>query len=278
MHNGSITSNTASSHGGGIANISEGVLNIHNGNVYENKSTQDGGGIFNFGTLNIFDGKISNNTAARYGGGVANQKLFNMHNGLINENISMSDGGGISNAGSEAIFNMFEGTLSANNAARWGGGVFNFGTNSTTFDMFGGEIHNNHAISQGGGITNMAATFQISDGIIYGIDVELKSNTSSGSATLANANNAGIPFVSQHGTFSDSIFSSIGSLSATSLTIEIINGIIIQPPSVSIIYFEHSFLSIQEEFILSSDVPIPTKWDLQVRLRRYTRKTITRLY
>jgi hypothetical protein len=137
----------------GIVHIDGGKFDMTDGEIYDNIDEFRSGGVFvnNGGEFNMTGGKIYRNGTNFFvnGGGVAvkNGSTFNMAGGEIYENIG-----------------------------RYGGGVF---VEHSTFNMTGGEIYKNTSKSEGGGGVYVCSnsTFTKTDGKIYGINDEDKTNT-----------------------------------------------------------------------------------------------------
>jgi len=181
----------------------------------------------------MHDGTIAGNNATDYwsaGGGVNigfgfGGGTFVMHGGTISNNT----GGGVSVSGVDNIFTMKGGEI-FNNIGRDAGGVR---VESGTFAMKGGEIFGNEATanfpsSSGGGVFVVHnGTFQISNGIIHGVDAEPGfANTSWMDAALSLVAGG----TAQRGTFNAlGAFTSLGTLTATDYTIEVVNGVLLRP-------------------------------------------------
>jgi hypothetical protein len=106
----------------------------------------------------------------------------------------------------------------------------------------GGVISNNHAGRNGGGVTNVSGTLQVSDGIIYGWDSPLNSNTATGIAhSLILGTNHGFPHTSQYGTFAGTAFTSNGILGSSNVTIKVVDGLLVDFSGSSIRNTSNSF-------------------------------------
>jgi hypothetical protein len=154
---------------------------------------------------------------------------------------------GQSNNTSHLVSVHFGGTLVMNEGARITSNSITSATNHNNaggvmvmtggiFIMQGGEISGNSARSSpfppsglifqgGGGVFLSGGIFQISNGIIYGSNaaVGLRNTTTGGfgSSTLRITSGT-----AEHGTFSNSTFSSLGNLSNTDNTIRVVNGVL----------------------------------------------------
>ncbi|MCL2155164.1 MAG: chitobiase/beta-hexosaminidase C-terminal domain-containing protein, partial [Leptospirales bacterium] len=178
-----ITGNNTSSYGGGGVSVYDGTFKM-NGGTISNNTAANGGGVFIQGTFEMNGGTISNNTATSSGGGVSvyTWGTFKMNGGTISNNTN----GGVSVYVMGGSFIMNDGTIS-NNTAADGGGVYVWGS---TFKMNGGTISNNTATSCGGGVyvAGAGGTFEMNDGIIYGIDNTTFQNTSGWEGNAVHVN------------------------------------------------------------------------------------------
>jgi len=182
---GTIIMNAGSvSNGSGVNVNNGGVFIMNNGMISYNESFAAGstGGVNVTGNGTIFvmhGGTISHN--ARVGGGgtggvsVSSGAIFTMYYGKIHDNtasfIGASTVGGVS-VGGDGTFTMYGGSI-FNNSGHLAGGVSNIGT----FNMHGGKIFGNRSYSPsfgGGGVAvaGLGGTFRISNGVIYGNEVE----------------------------------------------------------------------------------------------------------
>jgi hypothetical protein len=157
MNRGSLTGNTASTHGGGIYN-ERGTMTMNGGSITGNTANYDGGGICNiYGTVTMNGGSITGNTASN-GGGISNYGTVIMDGGSITGNTATGHvGSGINNGNGGGICNGYDSTMTMNggsitgNTAKRGGGIYNgYGT----VTMNGGSINYNIATNDGGGIYN----------------------------------------------------------------------------------------------------------------------------
>jgi len=142
MHGGTISSNTATSYGGGVYMTNSSAFNMSGGSITGNSTTYyHGGGVYvDVGTFTMSDtASISSNTATGHGGGVHL-------------------------ASSIAEFTMSGGTISSNSATEYGGGVsMSYGTFNMTGGTIGGAGKGNTAANgEGGGVYMSGGTFNIS--------------------------------------------------------------------------------------------------------------------
>ena len=164
MTNCTITGNSGSTNGGGIANY--GVVILNNCTISGNTAGQNGGGFFTVGSdsssratltnctisgnasrgaqggggvylrglsLNVTGSTISNNTATQSGGGVwmhgTSYSVISLSDCTVSGNSAGGAGGGVENdMGLASLTNC---TLAANNAGGGGGGVMNNNSQST---------------------------------------------------------------------------------------------------------------------------------------------------
>ena len=171
---GSITGNTASTGGGGVAvgvgnhfimtggNITDNTSEwgqrrrrkykqgcyLHNecGTISNNKGTSDedinGGGVSVNGTFTMTGGAITGNEASLRGGGVYFiSGTFTMSGGTISDNTTTNDSGGGCVICGEGTFTMNGGTITGNTAYSSAGGVYV--DSDSTFTMSDGTIADN---------------------------------------------------------------------------------------------------------------------------------------
>lgn len=162
MINSLISSNTTTSHGGGI--YVAGALILNNDTILSNKAGYDiaartytgnfnGGGVFANSTLTLKGIiVIQGDTASNFGGGVYKGSGAITSNELsllfIAQNRANVSGGGIYNASASSLNNIDV----YNNSARAGGGVYN--TQGLT--LTNSTINSNIAETTGGGIHNIS--------------------------------------------------------------------------------------------------------------------------
>ena len=170
LEGGSITGNTASTGGGGVA---VGVGNhfiMTGGNITDNTSEWGNGvgvNISRDATFTMSDGTISNNKGTSdediNGGGVSVNGTFTMTGGAITGNEASLRGGGVYFI--SGTFTMSGGTTSDNTTTNdSGGGVY---VGRGNFTMNGGTITGNTAYSSAGGVyVDSDSTFTMSDGTI----------------------------------------------------------------------------------------------------------------
>jgi PKD repeat protein len=121
INNSTLSGNSASYTSGGIANV-VGTLTINNSSLTGNSAGDHAGGIGNFNsTATINDSTVSNNTAGRHSGGIDNQGLLTVNNSTLSGNFA-SWAGGISHFGGTVT--VTNSTLSGNSASRYAGGIF----------------------------------------------------------------------------------------------------------------------------------------------------------
>ena len=124
LTNSTVSGNTSSGEGGGIANFAP--LTITNSTISGNASGKKGGGIENFSTMTITSTTVSGNTAITgNGGGIHNfsNGTLTITNGTVNGNAAATgNGGGIDNRGALTLAN----SIIANSVS--GGDCSNIGT------------------------------------------------------------------------------------------------------------------------------------------------------
>ena len=272
MHGGRILENRAvgilgsPARGGGVAVWSDAVFDMLGGEIAGNFSPNLAGGVINAGTFTMHGGRIRANTAAQAGGvqtegvfvmyegaeisdntanaagGVMNAGVFTMYHGAIRDNRA-DQAGGMHNQGG---FTMHDGAISGNRALI-GGGVLNYGWIAegtvlirNIFRMLGGSIFGNIADQHAGGVFNFSAEFQMSGGVIYGLEAdEGRANRSSllldGTAFLAGRETAGHPLpISRIGEFDGVVFDHANAMSlpdsgGVGFTLRVENGEALDP-------------------------------------------------
>jgi hypothetical protein len=139
ISNSTISGNSAA-YGGGIYIVGStssfygpGSLTMTNSTISSNVATSRGGGLCNMGssviTSSTISANVANMDAAGGGGGIYNEGTFSGTNSTISDN-SASLGGGIKNVQTHYIFypgssNIISSTIS-NNSANDGGGLYSF--------------------------------------------------------------------------------------------------------------------------------------------------------
>lgn len=201
INSGSITGNTASHYGGGIAGAigSYSYIYIDGGAISSNRATSSGGGIYGaYSTIEMTAGEISGNIANASSGGSGGGVYIitgslTMTGGVISGNYGSTNGGG--NGGGVYVsnystFTLDGGSVTGNYAgvtsASYGGGVY-LTTSSTSADadfiMNSGTVSGNMNYSSGSNsalyIDTSTCTFTMNDGYFGG------SVTSSGSTSVA---------------------------------------------------------------------------------------------
>jgi uncharacterized repeat protein (TIGR01451 family)/CSLREA domain-containing protein len=120
-----IRNNTATSHGGGIAQASDtsSSVAITNSTIRANTSGSAGGGIQSFSTLTIAGSTISGNFAPIAGGGIIHTaQTLTMTDSTVSGNRSNGGGGGLDLAGSGGIAHLNNVTIADNTADEDGDG------------------------------------------------------------------------------------------------------------------------------------------------------------
>ncbi len=163
LSNTTVSDNTASDSGGGIASVGVGVasLSIINSRVSDNSASNDGG-IMNFSSMTIANSQISGNTTTSGGAGLQNQPggKAQITSSQITDNTAGGFGGGIDNS-CAASMTVTSSRVSGNTAAR-GGGVFNSlcglfpggGSLTLVTTQVTGNTANSSVAANGGGIDN----------------------------------------------------------------------------------------------------------------------------
>ena len=178
-------------------------------------------------------------------GGTLIMNMGSRITGNINSTATAADGGGGVRVNSGGVFILDGGEISGNSAtntvtavtaAGHGGGVrVEFGGR---FDMLGGTIFGNTGQFGGGVRVSSGGTFRMSGGVIYGNTVmpEYRRNISRGTGVNASASlsNVGGAAAAQHGTFNNGVFSALGNLGTTNITLYVRDGRIELTGTVSI--------------------------------------------
>ena len=183
MSGGTITLNTttAGAGGGGVFvnrapddGTGRGRFCMTGGVIYDNYATGDtnGGGVFVDGYFEMTGGTIEANEAGGWGGGgvFVSHGAFTMnHVAAIITGNRANNGGGVS-IGANGTFILKNGTIKDHNTEIDGGGVF-VGRDGS-FTMRGGRIEDNMSFRGGGVHVADYGTFEISGGVVFGMDAE----------------------------------------------------------------------------------------------------------
>lgn len=171
--NSSVTENTASGSGGGIALFGRAGVTMTSSAVSGNDAGGDGGGVygeFNTGG-SFFASTVTGNTAGGSGGGIfGNFGSFLLSDSTVSGN-SAADGGGIYNSGAinEPGFVRFgsvilvDSIVSSNTATSDGGGIANFDGQLSVTDS---TVSGNKA-AVGGGIFNSGGTVTLAGNNVF---------------------------------------------------------------------------------------------------------------
>ncbi|AFZ49765.1 VWD domain-containing protein [Dactylococcopsis salina] len=164
LNNTTISTNSASSAGGGITNFSDGQIALNNSRIEDN-TAYSGGGIDNDGIFTISSSTIANNVATNNGGGIRNAGSDEVGMTISRSTISGNSalvGGGIDNANELLITNS---TVSSNSAETQGGGI----NNTNTLTLVSSTIAQNTAPSAGG-LFNPEGELTLINSLIAGND------------------------------------------------------------------------------------------------------------
>ena len=184
MNSGDLSSNTATSNGGGLYIGSGGFLTMNSGTVSGNTATVDGGGVYiaSEGSLTMNGSTITGNTSGGNGGGIYldTPRSFIMNAGEVSGNSAGTDknkkGGGIccvaSAQESESTNSVvLNGGLIIGNEAKHGGGIYLSKRNvlcQTGSDGSTVTISNNTATAWGGGVfVDLRSRFTMHAGTLY---------------------------------------------------------------------------------------------------------------
>jgi len=138
------------------------------------------------------------------------------------------------NAGNNAsLVNVDSGTFIMEGSAKITGNTATssagvYVSNGGEFTMKGGTVSGNTAtMGSGGGVNVSFSTFRISNGIVYGNDGNDDSlkNTATSNAALCTTGPGGTSTM-EHGTFINGTWNSLGTLTDTSNTIRVVNGVL----------------------------------------------------
>lgn len=159
-----MSDNTASD-GGGVHVDTTGKLTMNGGSVTENTATYTGGGLATYGTTSLGNVTVSENDTENFeGAGVfAGAGALTVNTSRFVENSAASNGGGIANFG--ATVRLTSTTVADNAAVLGGGGLYNFGGTST---LIGGTVTGNTAGEQGGGVLRDGGTVVLTGATVTG--------------------------------------------------------------------------------------------------------------
>ena len=146
-----LGSGSASSRGGGIAQLSGATLTLTDVDVHENLAATDGGGIFVGGSASQLymsgaGGSINRNSAERGGGLFAEAGDVSLTDQSLNDNTAVAEGGGVRvTAGADVGF--YFGAARRNVAGTHGGA---FAVPGGTLEIVGSDVFANEASDHGG--------------------------------------------------------------------------------------------------------------------------------
>lgn len=188
LNNMTITNNSASLGGGGIANLGNGVLTIIGGNITNNNATATstnvfGGGILNTGSLSLTNSVgVNGNTAQTdsgiaYGGGLYNTGSLTatppisfISNSATATSGGLGFGGNIANVGGTVT--LPDGTsVTSGSATTAGGNIANLSSSVGVGDMAVDAIIQGGVAGYGAGIYNEAFGSQISTLAVTGSSI-----------------------------------------------------------------------------------------------------------
>jgi parallel beta-helix repeat protein len=182
LTNCTISGNTASTNGGGLANY--GTVNLNNCVISGNTAFESGGALFSSinpggGTATLATCTVTGNTAgARYGGGLSLKGPASLTGCTISNNTAGLSGGGFwlyaASSGATTLTNC---TVSGNRAATAGGGVESV---SGAVTLANCTITANSAAQSGGGLMNDAL------GVTTLTDCTVTGNTADGGGGFYN--------------------------------------------------------------------------------------------
>ncbi len=169
IENGTITSNKATTNGGGVY-VENGDFTVTgNAQIESNSTPQNGGGIaVTEGGNVIITGEVSvrNNTATSGGGGIyVSDGEVTIAKGEISRNTSSGDGGGLLVESTTPKTLTFDGGVFSWNRARCGGGIATEGPVNLSLSA---TVQNNYATNGGGIYLSKEAEMTFSDGLIRG--------------------------------------------------------------------------------------------------------------
>lgn len=130
MTGGSVSGNTATKYGGGIAfnGGSSYGIELYGVEIKNNTAGTQGGGVFNGDWAQVRNCTISGNTAEQ-GGGIYNGGTLDFYSGVISGNTATTQGGGIYNNDSNLRLQLSDTATITGNKAVLGGGVYTKGSN-----------------------------------------------------------------------------------------------------------------------------------------------------
>lgn len=143
-----VTQNAASHEGGGIKNITPGVMTVSACEIFDNEADW-GGGIYSNTDLVLADSNLYFNTAGRHGGGLFTDAPADVTNTYFAGNIAGERGGGVATFDTVSLTDC---TLELNIAGTYGGGLYMY-TEGAVVDAFRTDFIGNVA-TDGGGIQN----------------------------------------------------------------------------------------------------------------------------
>jgi len=247
MSGGQVSGNEASGsnedaifkgYGGGVCVSGSGsVFTMNDGTIggtAANIATSGGGGVcvLHNGEFTMTGGTIIGNNALSGGGvSVGNSDsfaTFTMEGGTVSGNTVTYSGGGVSVSSNGSTFTMTVGAIIGNNAQSGGGvsigtgGLFTMNGSGTNVP----KVSGNTATNSGGGVSVSQATFNISNGTVYGSGEGANSNTANGGGAALAKGDA----TAQYGLPSSIPWANIpltgSSTTSREDTIKVVNGVL----------------------------------------------------
>jgi CSLREA domain-containing protein len=142
-----VSGNIAGIQGGGLNNSYDSLLTVLDSKIMTNTASMHGGGVANQGTLVLQDTQVSHNQASQNGGGIANGYLMTITRAIISDNTAALYAGGIF-AGGPWTDVIQDSTIASNTAPR-GAGLY---ADYDGVDVTGTAIVSNTASVDGGGV------------------------------------------------------------------------------------------------------------------------------
>jgi len=151
--------------GGGVFNLSSGILDLTNSSIRNNSAEFNGGGIYSSsGQVTITGGELRENSGGAYGGAADSMGVMTLSGGTTVNDNTANDGGGISNRESNAVLTIsgvtFSGNVANGDDLGGGGAIFSYQSeayiSNTTFSA-------NEAYGEGGGAIESTGTLMLSN-------------------------------------------------------------------------------------------------------------------
>lgn len=194
-----ISDNRTDESGGGIFNVTSGVLTLENSVVTRNIGVFRGGGLFNNGVIHMAGSAITENTSDTGGGIYHSNGLITVQESSVALNVSHVDAGGLFIGGKD-VATLVNTSITQNTAPGRGGGILNTGALEAIECLIDwNDSQDGGGLINDGGVANLSATEIANNVATNGAGILATTGTLtvvdcliSGNATTAGGNGGGI--------------------------------------------------------------------------------------